>query len=168
MRSPLLILAIAVVRAWTRLYTWRMEPGLRATRLAEIESDLWEFRQDESERSGLAPALHVLLRLVSGIPDDLSWRVEYDDFGDRLLRKTLALTGMAAFAVVFITSLWVIAIAMPDRLPPPPPPLQRVIVVFAPAPPPPPPPPPPGSVRSVVRDPEFQKSLDHLRRELAR
>ncbi len=46
MRFPLR-LAIAIVRAWTRLYTWRLDPAVRDRRQREIECDVWEQLHDE-------------------------------------------------------------------------------------------------------------------------
>ena len=66
--------AKALVLAWTRLYTAGLPEELRARRCAEIESDVWEFEHDPN-RPRFAAA-HLLLRLVSGIWHDLSWRVE--------------------------------------------------------------------------------------------
>ena len=60
MTAPLFVFAVAVLRAWTHVYTWRLDPGLRERRRAEIESDLWEFQQDPAANRGLNPTLHVL------------------------------------------------------------------------------------------------------------
>ena len=68
MKSPPLRLAIALVRAWTRLYTWRMEPAIRKARHAEIESDLWEFEQDPDAGRRLSPAVQVMARVLLGVP----------------------------------------------------------------------------------------------------
>ena len=67
--------ARAVVLAWTRFYTAGLTDELRERRLAEIESDLWEFEHD-ADRPRFA-ALHVLLRLVLGMWHDVSWRIEH-------------------------------------------------------------------------------------------
>ncbi len=64
MTAPLFALAVAVLRAWTHVYTWRLDPVLRERRRAEIESDLWEFQQDPAGNRGLSPALQVLARTV--------------------------------------------------------------------------------------------------------
>jgi uncharacterized protein (TIGR03435 family) len=102
-------LAIAVVRAWTALYTWRMPPALREERRAEIDSDLWEFQQDANGDRGLGPALQVLFRLLAGIPDDLGWRLEHSASGDKASRNTIALAATAAGGVIFLSVLSVIA-----------------------------------------------------------
>ena len=87
MRSVLLDVAVAAVRWWTRLYTWRMEPALGEARRAEIESDLWEFRQDRAHGSDVSPAAQVLVRLLRGVPADLAWRTEHTVAGERSLRR---------------------------------------------------------------------------------
>src|SRR6266498_1521369 len=66
--------AVAAVRAWTRMYTWRLPNGVRERRLAEIESDLWESQHDEAAGSDLA--LNLIVRVVLGIVDDMRWRAE--------------------------------------------------------------------------------------------
>ena len=71
MTSPLFGLAVTVVRAWTRVYTWRLDPLPRERRRAEMESDLWEFQRDRGGNRGLSPAVQVLARMVIGVPDDL-------------------------------------------------------------------------------------------------
>ena len=139
----LLRFAVAVVRAWTRLYTWRLEPGLRETRRAEIESDLWEFQQDQDGR-GLTSAMHVFMRLMMGIPDDLGWRAEHAAIGDSQLRRTLAVSATAAALV--LAALWAFTSLQPVELPPTQSPLR--FITLAPRPPPPPPPPPSMRLRN--------------------
>src|SRR6266513_1767939 len=96
MNSHLMRLAVNCVRRWTWLYTWRMPPASRETRRAEIESDLWEFQRDAVGDQSLGPALHILLRFLIGIPDDLSWRVEQVAVGERASQKTVTLMATAA------------------------------------------------------------------------
>jgi len=124
-------LVVAVVRAWTRLYTWCMPEDSRLARRAEIESDLWEFEHDHDSSRGVSAPLQLLLRLVLGIPDDLYWRMTYASFPEKVLRGVALGT-----AVIAIVMAWLF-VALPDKLPTPPP-----IMAFTPAPPPPPPPPP--------------------------
>ena len=69
-------LASALTRSWVRLYTRRLEPDVRASRIAEIESDLWEHRR-ETEEAGADRSdagLQVLARCLAGMPADLAWR----------------------------------------------------------------------------------------------
>jgi uncharacterized protein (TIGR03435 family) len=107
MNSRVMRLAVQCVRGWTWLYTCRMPPGLRDTRRAEIESDLWESRRDATEDS-LGSALQILLRLLIGIPDDLGWCVEQAAAADRLTRQRIALSARVAGAALFLCALWVI------------------------------------------------------------
>jgi len=140
MKSPLLGFAVVIVRAWTRLYTWRMSPTLREARRAEIESDLWEFEHDVTGGSGISPAMHVLLRMIAGVPDDVQWRVEHVVPGDGRLRTTIALTASA----FLVAALWVLNALQPE-LPPLPAPARGLDVRILPPPPPPPPPCRPGA-----------------------
>jgi len=106
MTSRLLGLAIAAVRCWTRVYTWRMSPAWAERRRAEIDSDLWELQHDPEAGRGLAPAAQVLARLCLGVFDDLCWRAEQAAFEDTLLgRKGVALAAAAALVVI---ALWTI------------------------------------------------------------
>lgn len=105
MRPPLFAAAAGGMRLWTRLYTWRMEPALAAARRAEIESDLWAFERDDALRSNLSPALHLFMRFLTGMPDDLGWRVEHDDLGDHLLRSRFVVTGAVALIVATFWTL---------------------------------------------------------------
>jgi hypothetical protein len=87
MNSLVMGLAVNCVRGWTWLYTWRMPPAFRETRRAEIDSDLWEFQGDGAGDHRLGSALHILLRLLIGIPDDSAFhevgrggtRIDYSD-----------------------------------------------------------------------------------------
>ena len=96
--SMTLTLAVAVVRAWTRAYTWGTPSVWAEQRRAEIESDLWEQQQDPNGARGLAPAVHILARLTAGIADDLRWRCERTTLPDHVLIRravTLAVTTVA-------------------------------------------------------------------------
>jgi len=88
--------AVCLVRAWTRGYTWRLDAMTRDARLAEIESDLWEFQNDPIGSGSLRPAMHILARLALGIPADLGWRLELAVLEDaRFLQpRAVLVTGM--------------------------------------------------------------------------
>ena len=139
MKSPLLGLAVVIVRAWTRLYTWRLPAPLREGRRTEIESDLWELEHDVTGGSRISPAMHVLLRLIAGVPDDLRWSVEHVVPADSRLRMTLALTATA----FLVAALWGLNVLRPPELPPLPASAHLLNVELVSPPPPPPPPPPP-------------------------
>jgi hypothetical protein len=146
MTSLWLRIAMAAVRAWTRLYTWRMAPPVGEARCAEIESDLWEHLNAENGDPTIP--LKIIGRVILGIPDDVRWRMEHVSSRPRYLRRTIAFTIGSAAVLAF---LWVGSTAR--RVDPPQPPvaprfpLRRVQAL---PPPPPPPPPicnPPGSGR---------------------
>jgi hypothetical protein len=113
--SPVLALAIGVVRGWTWLYTAGMRFDARAARRAEIESDLWEFHED-ARRRGASPetiALLMLLRLVLGAHDDLCWRVE-----NRTLHVDALQQALWAGAIAAVAMLWLMMSALQTKEPP--------------------------------------------------
>jgi uncharacterized protein (TIGR03435 family) len=118
MNALALRLAAGCVRAWTRLYTWRMPPVFRDIRRAEIESDLWEFQSDAADDATLDSALHVLLRLVIGIPDDVGWRLEHSTVAGTATQESIALTARLAGAAFFIAALWIIDVDAHRQRPP--------------------------------------------------
>ncbi len=139
----MLAVASALVRIWTRLYTWRLPPDARDRRRAEIDSDLWEFSR-ELARQGASPghgALSIVRRLLLGVPDDLTWR--FVEGGNMSPVRTSVLLLVAALIVAL---LWpVIDVMRAQRLPIPPTPPGWSFRAGPPTrlPPPPPPPPPP-------------------------
>jgi len=137
--TPLAI-AGTVVRAWAHAYTWRLPDMARDIRRAEIASDLWESEHDPDGHQGVAGALHVLVRLLRGLPDDLQWRASYVTVGAVPMRAAISI----ASAAIAVLLAWIYAVAMPMELPAPAP-LAHVVDVYLP--PPPPPPPPPGVIR---------------------
>src|SRR5438132_3186928 len=99
-------LAIACVRSWTWLYTWRMPPALREARRAEIDSDLWECERQTAEDQRLGCALHIAVRFLLGIPDDLGWRVELAVEAGTITQASVALTARVAGAALLLCTLW--------------------------------------------------------------
>jgi hypothetical protein len=102
--SPFMETAIALVRLWTHLYTWRMSPELREARRDEIESDLWECQHDPADR-GSRPAVQTLARLVMGMPSDLCWRIEQGVVERQSLGTRVTL---AAAAALVVGGLWIL------------------------------------------------------------
>ena len=101
--------AITVVRAWTRVYTCGIPAASAEQRRAEIDSDLWEFHED-ARRRGSSPeriAVHMLARLLFGVPHDVLWRIEYE--GDEAMtpRRSTWTTAAAVGAAVSVAALWV-------------------------------------------------------------
>jgi hypothetical protein len=74
--TAVLRVAIFCAGAWTWLYTLPLEASGRADRRREVASDLWEFQADRAQASRLCSAVHVLVRVLLGIPDDLLWTCE--------------------------------------------------------------------------------------------
>lgn len=64
-----------LARGWVRLYTLGLRPEARATRRAEIESDLWEQRHDAATTGARGFGVAVLLRVLAGMPCDLLWSI---------------------------------------------------------------------------------------------
>jgi hypothetical protein len=114
-------LAIRIVRAWTRVYTWHLRPDLQARRRAEIDSDLWEFQQDPEPHRGASPARQIVLRLLRGMPHDLCWCVEQADVMHRSRHARLAGTAaaMSATIAILFAALWLLPALRPVALPRP-------------------------------------------------
>jgi hypothetical protein len=141
--------AIAIARAWTRLYTSGLDQLLRDARRAEIDSDLWESHEDARRRGCTAAevALQILARLLLGMPHDLLWAIESRRPSAGWLRRVAFITGVA---LVSLAVLWVASILRTGPLPVPP---HSMTFVASPPPPPPPPPPPlPSSMADNDRD----------------
>ncbi|MGH8926795.1 MAG: hypothetical protein ACRDWH_00470 [Acidimicrobiia bacterium] len=64
----------SLVRAWVRTYTAGLEAGTRADRTAEIDSDLWEHRNQAAAAGLRHVSLAILGRWAAGLTADLSWR----------------------------------------------------------------------------------------------
>jgi hypothetical protein len=132
-------LATALVRAWTSIYTWRLEPSVRDARRAEIESDLWE--QIEGAEGRRTRSFEIVSRLVLGMPDDLRWMIEQRR-PSRAAARLIVL--LATASVVMLSIWWARASSAPMNAPAPPDaPAVRWLSVERQLPPPPPPPPPP-------------------------
>jgi hypothetical protein len=96
-------LAVALVRTWTRVYTWGATPVWAERRRADVESDLWEQQGDPNGGRGLAPAAHILARLFGGIVDDLKSRIERTTLQDNVLIRRAVMLGATTIA---LSVLW--------------------------------------------------------------
>lgn len=67
-----LILAGSLCQAWVRLYTAAVPDREKTRRVEEVKSDLWEQSHQPTTRP-TSTAVHILLRLIRGIPADLIW-----------------------------------------------------------------------------------------------
>jgi uncharacterized protein (TIGR03435 family) len=91
--------------------------NLRDQRRAEIDSDLWEFQHDDAANTGLGAAAHLMARVLAGVPDDLGWSLDQAAVAGALTQRSVALSGRAAGAALFICTSWVIQ-ADASRTPP--------------------------------------------------
>lgn len=68
-----------LVRGWVDLYTRGLPGELRDGRRDEIAGDLWSQFEEAAVigRSERATANEILVRLVAGIPADISWRMAH-------------------------------------------------------------------------------------------
>jgi hypothetical protein len=66
----------ALVRRWVALYTLGLPPEIKQRRRDEIDDDLWCQAQEaaESGRRDRSLAGEIVMRLVLGLPADVSWR----------------------------------------------------------------------------------------------
>jgi hypothetical protein len=93
-RAPLCA-ALSIVRLWTTIYTAGIPETLRDARRGD-RPDLWKTADSESDPMRLS-AIHVVARLVAGIPDDLGWRLEQVNAMTRTARVS---------ALVLVPVLW--------------------------------------------------------------
>ena len=128
-------LMVALVRAWTRLYTLGLSKEDRARRCQEIDSDIWESLNDPDTRE---LPVTLLVRFLMGIPDDVGWRVE-QPHPARPLMFAVMFAGVCTLMLIGLIAWAGTAAALPRPEP---------IVHFQPdrQPPPPPPPPPPPAL----------------------
>lgn len=68
-----------LVRGWVDLYTRGLPAELRDGRRDEIAADLWSQFEEAAVigRSERATATEILVRLLAGIPADVSWRMAH-------------------------------------------------------------------------------------------
>ena len=91
MLKPTLTFATGLIRLWVTAYTLGLHSEDRRQRIAEIESDLWEYSSDAAD-NGAAPvttSANMLLRLFLGVPMDVSWRLGYRGVEHRLIADYL-------------------------------------------------------------------------------
>jgi hypothetical protein len=96
-------LAASLVRGWTRAYTWGVPQAWAEQRRTDIESDLWEFQYDLDGPRGLTPAIQILGRLITGVGDDLLWRVEHTTWHDNVVIRRAV---VFAATTVALSMLW--------------------------------------------------------------
>jgi TonB family protein len=133
--SATLRAAIALVSAWTRIYTSGLPIAVREARREEIAADVWHSVHDPDRDSEPQLALRIALRLFLGIRDDLRWRSDQPKLTPRAsARAAMAIGGvcglMLTMAVVAPALWW----SEPPALPRPPA-IRSSVMPLAPAPP---------------------------------
>jgi hypothetical protein len=94
-----------LVRRWVDLYTRGLTTELRAARRDEIDDDLW-CQHDEAVtcgRSARSLGAELLVRLLFGMPADVSWRLANRGRTPANLERTLT-TGTRGLGVVAIVA----------------------------------------------------------------
>jgi hypothetical protein len=105
-----------VVRGWVRLYTRGLPAPLRAARIDEIDDDLWCEHEETAAlgRSARSLDANLGLRLLFGLPADISWRLSYrrhaagasPAMGSTMNTHTLGVLAIVAAAI------WVILLVL--------------------------------------------------------
>jgi hypothetical protein len=97
--------AARFVRRWVVLYTRGLPAEIRQERRDEIEDDLWSQEREAagSARTDLSLAGEIVIRLVFGIPADLSWRMEHRHVvGSHVVPERSPTVGSRAIAALAI------------------------------------------------------------------
>ncbi|HEU5202682.1 MAG TPA: hypothetical protein VFU17_00150 [Candidatus Limnocylindrales bacterium] len=105
----------AVVRGWVDLYTRGLPADARAARRDEIDDDLWceHAEAAATDRSARSLDADLALRLILGIPSDLSWRLTHHRAPDRTILEKRASRGtriLGLLAIVAASSLFTLPI----------------------------------------------------------
>jgi TonB family protein len=116
MNSLIVRAAIGIVGLWTAVYTCRLPAAIREARRSEIASDVWDSVHDSDRASPSRLAVHMILRLLLGMRDDLAWRSEQPN-APASPRARAALAGCAA-GVVALACVSVFLRVHSPRLPP--------------------------------------------------
>ena len=85
-------IALALVRGWVYLYTLGLPTKLKERRRLELCSDVWEQQnaQKDDGYANEAIALRLFIRVVLGVPSDLSWRLQHVDSTTRTEREPIS------------------------------------------------------------------------------
>jgi TonB family protein len=140
----------ACVRAWTRIYTWRLPAAVRDARRQEIESDLWESSHDpQMTRAELV--VQMTMRLTLGIADDFAWRVAQVSVTRSATLRTVTAAAVPCVLLLFALSRLTADVpALPEA------PMRAPHVQRTRSDRPPPPPPPPTRAGGASSEPVFQ------------
>ena len=100
-----------LIRGWVDLYTRGLPADARAARRDEIDDDLWCEHAEAAAagRSGRSLDADLALRLLFGIPSDISWRLTHRRAPDpAILEKGTRIIGL--LAIVAASSLFTLPI----------------------------------------------------------
>jgi hypothetical protein len=92
-----------LIRRWVDLYTRGLPADARAARRDEIDDDLW-CEHVEAAAAGRPPRsldADLALRLLFGIPSDISWRVAYHRAPDPTSTRILGMLAIVAASSLF-------------------------------------------------------------------
>jgi hypothetical protein len=80
----------ALVRGWVDLYTRGLPAVLRAARRDEVDDDLWCQHEEAAllGRSAGSLSREMVLRLLLGMPADISWRVSHGGHAPKVERSS--------------------------------------------------------------------------------
>jgi hypothetical protein len=94
-----------VVRRWVDAYTRGLPPEARAARREEIDDDLWCQLEESMAlgRSARSLRVEVLLRLLLGLPADISWRLSQAGV------RTAKWERSTSMSTRMVGALWVVA-----------------------------------------------------------
>lgn len=92
----------AVLR-WASIYVLGLPERVRAERLAELESDLWEHRSAVGH--GRSASVALLTRCARGAADDVAWRIAMSS-PRGVARATAWTAAVAAYALLVALHGW--------------------------------------------------------------
>lgn len=112
----------AIVRGWVDLYTRGLPDDVRRARRDEIDDDLWCEREEAGAagRSANGLQLSIAVRLLLGIPSDISWRLAILDAKAASQLKessnTRTLGALAIIAGVVYATLMILFIPLGEAI----------------------------------------------------
>jgi hypothetical protein len=104
----------ALIRGWVDLYTRGMPAPVRAERRDEVDDDLWCQHEEAAVmgRSTRSLGAEILLRLLLGMPADVSWRLSHGRAASGLERSSSMSTRVIGALAVIGGASWGMAAAL--------------------------------------------------------
>jgi hypothetical protein len=96
-----------LIRGWVDLYTRGMPAELRAARRDEIDDDPWCEHEEAAAtgRSARSRDTDLALRLVFGIPADITWRLAYRGRATSIIERSPTMSGRVLGTLAIIGGL---------------------------------------------------------------